>query len=124
MTTTVTRGLLLQAVILLSQARLDKCTVDERIKIVRTLRQARPEADEMQGFISDLQQKSADIIADGDKAAIAKLDKTIAEEAARPAATDGLTPLTEATIQHLVESNDGWTPAAVMTIEDVFAPRT
>ena len=116
----ITKGLLNQIYNLLSQAKLDKCEVKERVDIIKALRNVRGEVEAFQGFVNDVQAKNADIINAGDKEKVAELNRIIAEEANKPIETEGVAMLTEDAVMHLLESNGDWNAAVVMAVEDVF----
>ena len=116
----ITKGQLTQVYGILSQARLDKCEVKERIDIIKALRSVRQEVEAFQGFAGDIREKNADIISGGDNARIAELNRMFAIEANKAVDTDSVTPLTEDAVMHLLEGNSDWSAAVVMAIEDIF----
>lgn len=116
----ITKGLLIQIYNLLSQARLDACSVKERVDVIKTVRKLRGEVEAFEGFVADVREKNADIIGSGDKAKIAELDTMINEEANKPIETDDIGTLTEDAVMHLLESNNGWSAGLVLLLEDIF----
>lgn len=116
----ITKGLLIQIHNLLSQARLDACTVKERVDVIKTVRKLRGEVEAFEGFVTDVREKNADIIGSGDEVKIAELDKLINEEANKPIETEDIGTLTEDAVMHLLESNNGWSAGLVLLLEDIF----
>jgi len=116
----ITKGQLTQVYNLLTQAKLDKCEVSERIDVIKVLRKVRPEVEAFQGFINDVQAKNADIISGGDNAKIAQLNGIVANEANKAIENEDIALLTEDAVMHLLESNESWNAAVVMAIEDIF----
>ena len=116
----IKKGLLIQIYNLLSQARLDACSVKERVDVIKTVRKLRGEVEAFEGFVADVREKNADIIGSGDKAKIAELDAMINEEANKAIETEDIGTLTEDAVMHLLESNNGWSAGLVLLLEDVF----
>lgn len=109
----ITKGLLLNAYNLLSQAELSKLSFDERVEVVKALRCVRQEAASVQDFISEIQKA-------GDGADKVQINRAINEELFKAAETKDIPSLSDDSFKHLIESNGGWNAAVIMLVEDVF----